>query len=39
VVLLHTWPIATADAVPVALAGFERAGARFATIDELEALP
>jgi peptidoglycan/xylan/chitin deacetylase (PgdA/CDA1 family) len=39
VVLLHTWPIATADAVPVALAGFERAGARFAGIDELEALP
>jgi peptidoglycan/xylan/chitin deacetylase (PgdA/CDA1 family) len=39
VVLLHTWPLATADAVPVALAGFERAGARLAAIDELEALP
>jgi peptidoglycan/xylan/chitin deacetylase (PgdA/CDA1 family) len=39
VVLLHTWPLATADAVPLALAGFERAGARFAAIDELEELP
>jgi hypothetical protein len=39
VVLLHTWPLATADAVPIALAGFERAGVRFAAIDELEALP
>lgn len=39
VVLLHTWPLATADAVPVALAGFERAGVRLAAIDELEALP
>jgi len=39
VVLLHTWPLATADAVPVALEGFERAGASFATVDELEALP
>jgi peptidoglycan-N-acetylglucosamine deacetylase len=39
VVLLHTWPLATADAVPLALAGFERAGARFAAIDELEEVP
>jgi hypothetical protein len=39
VILLHTWPLATADAVPVALAGFERAGMRLAAIDELEALP
>ena len=39
VVLLHTWPLATADAVPIAIAGFERAGVRFAAIDELEALP
>jgi hypothetical protein len=39
VVLLHTWPRATADAVPIALEGFERAGASFATVDELEAVP
>jgi peptidoglycan/xylan/chitin deacetylase (PgdA/CDA1 family) len=39
VVLLHTWPSATADAVPIALEGFERVGASFATVDELEALP
>jgi hypothetical protein len=39
VVLLHTWPLATADAVPVALAGFQRAGVRFAAIDELGAPP
>jgi hypothetical protein len=39
VILLHTWPLATADAVPIALAGLERAGARLAAIDELEALP
>ena len=39
VVLLHTWPLATADAVPLALAGFEQAGVRLAAIDELEALP
>jgi peptidoglycan/xylan/chitin deacetylase (PgdA/CDA1 family) len=39
VVLLHTWPRATAGAVPIALEGFERAGASFATVDELEALP
>jgi peptidoglycan/xylan/chitin deacetylase (PgdA/CDA1 family) len=39
VVLLHTWPRATADAVPIALEGFERVGASFATVDELEALP
>ena len=39
VVLLHTWPRATADAVPIILEGFERAGASFATVDELEALP
>jgi hypothetical protein len=39
VVLLHSWPLATADAVPIAIAGFERAGVRFAAIDELEALP
>lgn len=39
VVLLHTWPRATAEAVPIALEGLERAGASFATVDELEALP
>jgi hypothetical protein len=39
VVLLHTWPLATAGAVPVALEAFERAGATFTTVDELEVLP
>jgi peptidoglycan/xylan/chitin deacetylase (PgdA/CDA1 family) len=39
VVLLHSWALATADAVPIAIAGFERAGVHFAAIDELEALP
>ena len=39
VVLLHTWPRATAEAVPIALEGLERAGASFARVDELEALP
>jgi peptidoglycan-N-acetylglucosamine deacetylase len=39
VVLLHTWPSGTAAAVPLALARFAEAGVRFATVDELEALP
>ena len=39
VVLLHTWPLATAEAVPVALAGIADAGFSFAPIDELESLP
>lgn len=39
VVLLHTWPDATADAVPALLAGLREAGARAVTVEELEALP
>ena len=39
VVLLHTWPRATAAALPIVLEGFERAKASFVTIDELEELP
>ncbi len=39
VVLLHTWPGGTADAVPIALAAFARAGVSFVTVDELEVLP
>ena len=39
VVLLHTWPRATAAALPIALEGFERARASLVTIDELEELP
>ena len=39
VVLLHTWPEHTADALPDMLDAFERAGTSFVTIDELETLP
>jgi peptidoglycan/xylan/chitin deacetylase (PgdA/CDA1 family) len=39
VVLLHTWPRATAAALPIALEGLERAMASLVTIDELEDLP
>jgi peptidoglycan-N-acetylglucosamine deacetylase len=39
VVLLHTWPRNTVDALPVALQAFERAGVSFVTVDELEVLP
>lgn len=39
VVLLHTWPAATAEALPTILERLARAGSTFATIDELEALP
>jgi hypothetical protein len=39
VVLLHTWPRATAAALPIALEGLERAMASLVTIDELEELP
>jgi len=39
VVLLHTWPGASADAVPVALAAFASLGVSFVTVDELEVLP
>lgn len=39
VVLLHTWPGGTADAVRPIVAGLRQAGASFVTVDELEALP
>ena len=39
VVLLHTWPLATAEAVPAALVGFAEAGFSSVAIDGLEALP
>jgi len=39
VLLLHTWPEHTGDALPRLLETFERAGASFVTVDELEALP
>ena len=39
VVLLHTWPGGTADAVRPIVAGLREAGASFVTVDELEALP
>jgi peptidoglycan/xylan/chitin deacetylase (PgdA/CDA1 family) len=39
VVLLHTWPAPTAEALPDLLTELERAGARPVRIDELEALP
>lgn len=39
VVLLHTWPEPTAEALPRLLAELERGGARLVRVDELEALP
>jgi peptidoglycan/xylan/chitin deacetylase (PgdA/CDA1 family) len=39
VVLLHTWPGGTADAVRPAIAGLKALGATFVTVDELETLP
>jgi peptidoglycan/xylan/chitin deacetylase (PgdA/CDA1 family) len=37
IVLLHSWPRATAEAVPVVLRELMGAGASFVTVDELEA--
>jgi peptidoglycan/xylan/chitin deacetylase (PgdA/CDA1 family) len=39
VVLLHTWPGGTGDAIGPAVAELEAMGATFVTIDELERLP
>lgn len=39
VVLLHTWPEATARALPDIVRRLADAGATFVTVDELEALP
>jgi peptidoglycan/xylan/chitin deacetylase (PgdA/CDA1 family) len=39
VVLLHTWPRSSADALPLVIAGLREAGATFVTVDELDALP
>jgi len=39
VVLLHTWPDSTARALDGAIAGLQRSGASFVTVDELAALP
>jgi peptidoglycan-N-acetylglucosamine deacetylase len=39
VVLLHTWPGGTGEAVGTAIDGLRAAGATFVTVDELEELP
>jgi peptidoglycan-N-acetylglucosamine deacetylase len=39
VILLHTWPGGTGDAVGPLVAGLRDAGATFVTIDELEVVP
>jgi peptidoglycan/xylan/chitin deacetylase (PgdA/CDA1 family) len=39
VVLLHTWPSGTADALPIALDGLARLDARFVTVADLEMVP
>jgi len=39
VVLLHTWPGSTGEALPRILKQLAEDGARFATLDELESLP
>jgi peptidoglycan/xylan/chitin deacetylase (PgdA/CDA1 family) len=39
VVLLHTWPDSTARGLDGAIAGLQRSGASFVTVDELAALP
>jgi peptidoglycan/xylan/chitin deacetylase (PgdA/CDA1 family) len=37
IVLLHTWPASTADALPTLLTGLREDGAAFATLDEVVA--
>lgn len=39
IVLLHTWPAATREAVPAIVEGLVTAGARLVGVDELEGLP
>lgn len=39
VVLLHTWPARTRDALPETIGALRAAGASFVTVDELEVLP
>jgi peptidoglycan-N-acetylglucosamine deacetylase len=39
VLLLHSWPAATADALPDLLRGLLEAGARFVGLDQLERIP
>jgi peptidoglycan/xylan/chitin deacetylase (PgdA/CDA1 family) len=39
VVLLHTWPGGTADALPAVIDGLRELGATFVTIDALQELP
>jgi hypothetical protein len=39
VVLLHTWPGGTGDAIATMVEGLAEAGASFVRIDELEDLP
>jgi hypothetical protein len=39
VVLLHTWPRPSADAVPAIIRGLRGAGADLVGVDELEWLP
>jgi len=39
IVLLHTWPAASREAVPAIVEGLVTAGARLVGVDELEALP
>jgi peptidoglycan-N-acetylglucosamine deacetylase len=39
VVLLHTWPGGTGDALPSMIAGLRASGASFVTVDDLDRLP
>jgi peptidoglycan/xylan/chitin deacetylase (PgdA/CDA1 family) len=39
VVLLHTWPKGTADAVRPLIGGLRERGATFVAVDELEVVP
>jgi len=39
IVLLHTWPAPTREALPAILEGLAASGARFVTVDELEHVP
>ena len=39
VVLFHTWPAGTLDAMPAILGGLRDAGATFVGVDELEDVP
>ena len=39
VVLLHTWPGGTGDAIVDVIGGLRGDGARFVTVDELERVP